>query len=208
MFKAKCMYCGSKAVGWGCAYGPKGTHVHPHNAGNCIYCGSQSIGMGCPYNPAGKNHVHGVDYNLMLKEGLLNGMTAGLLMKRLSQPYNEWPAFKSGIINENGQIIKKPSSIEEKSSFTAADAYIIKLRKLLSSNEIELLNNSIYLSEQKNNINDAKTIEEMYSKQYDTKNEIKKIIEQLLTVISSAHQSGLNMSDIEKVIIETISTSN
>lgn len=205
MFKRKCMYCGSSSVGTGCPYGPKGIHVHAQNAGNCIYCGSSSVGQGCPYNPLGNVHVRGIDYNVMVKEALLNGLTTGLLMKRLSEPFTDWSAYKLGIINENGNLIKQPKTFEEKSSFTSADAYIVKLRKLLTDSQIELLNNSIYLSEQKNEYNNADIITEMYSKQYEARSQIELAVDNLFSVINEAYSNGLDQINIEKILIETIS---
>lgn len=204
MATSKCMYCNSEAVGYGCPYGPKGVHVHPYNSGKCIYCGSQAVGIGCSYNPNGDIHVHGVDFNNMIKESMNNGITVGILMKRLSLPFKDWPAFKLGIINENGVIIKKPNSLIEKNAFTNVDAYITKIKRMLSEHQIDLINNSLYLSNKKEEIKDLDLYTEMYSKQYDVKEKINNIFEQLHDIVSKALVSGISSNEIEKMIIESI----
>lgn len=204
MATSKCMYCGSTSIGRGCAYGPKNVHVHPMNAGKCIYCGSMSTGRGCSVNPNGDMHIHGVDYNNMIKEALHNGITVGLLMRKLSLPFNEWPAYKMGIINENGVQIKKPSALNEKAAYTTNDAYIAKLKRILTEGQIELINNSVYLSNKKEEVTDSKLFTEMYTKEIETKQKLNLIIEQLINVIGESNQNGVNIADIEKMIIESI----
>ena len=204
---SKCMYCGSEAIGCGCPYGPKNIHVHPGNAGRCIYCGSQAMGTGCSVNPNGNVHVHGVDYNNMVKETLHNGVVTGLMMKKLSLPYREWPACKLGIIDENGKQLKRPVTIEERASFSNNDAYILRLKRLLNENQIELLNNSIYLAASKEDTTDIKLFAEKYSKEIDTQNQIKSLMEQLNHIVSNAYNNGLKTNEIEKMIVEAISQS-
>ena len=65
-----CMYCGTTGYGKGCPFAPHKTHIHPNDSKKCIYCGSTGIGTGCPFNPTGKVHVHGVDFNSMIKDSI------------------------------------------------------------------------------------------------------------------------------------------
>lgn len=55
-------------------------------------------------------------------------------LKRLVTPFNKWDAYKSGIIDDKGDIIKpkKERSKEEKKTFTTFDLMILKLKKLLA----------------------------------------------------------------------------
>jgi len=200
------MYCSSTSIGRGCPYGPKNVHVHPMNAGKCIYCGSMSIGRGCTINPNGDIHVHGVDYNNMIKEALHNGIAVGLLMRKLSLPFIEWPAYKTGIINENGIQLKKPITVKEKASYTGNDAYIAKLKRMLTESQIELINNTVYLSNKKQDNMDASVFTEMYKQEIDTKQQIDNLINQLVQLIADSYVKGLNATDIEKMIIEAINS--
>jgi hypothetical protein len=55
-------------------------------------------------------------------------------IKRLVTPFNQWAAFKSGIIDDKGNIIKKPRdrSSREKQTFGKFDLMLLKLKKLLA----------------------------------------------------------------------------
>lgn len=55
-------------------------------------------------------------------------------IKRLVTPFSEWPAFKAGIIDDKGNIIKKPEarSKQDKDTFGKYDLMILKLKKLLA----------------------------------------------------------------------------
>jgi hypothetical protein len=55
-------------------------------------------------------------------------------IKRLGTPFNEWPAFKLGIIDEKGnQLIKRAdfTKRDQKDAFVIFDIMIMKLKRLL-----------------------------------------------------------------------------
>lgn len=55
-------------------------------------------------------------------------------IKRLATPFNEWPAFKLGIIDADGNQLKKKGdlkTVEERAAFGVYDLMILKLKKLL-----------------------------------------------------------------------------
>lgn len=54
-------------------------------------------------------------------------------IKRLATPFSEWDAFKAGIIDEKGNILKKINqrSADEKSNFTKFDLLVLKIKRLL-----------------------------------------------------------------------------
>jgi len=199
----KCMYCGSSSYGTGCLYGPKGIHVHPHNTGGkCIYCGSSSIGSGCIYNPFGKVHVRGVDFNAMIKETAEHGITLGYLLRRLSQPIKEWHAYKLGLIDEMGNIKRKPTLALEKVAFSKADMYVIRLKQMLSEAEIDILNNTVYLKKL-DEVKSPQQMAEHYELEIDVEYKIKENIEQLQNIIMEANNLGLDLGTIEKLIVKS-----
>lgn len=55
-------------------------------------------------------------------------------IKRLVTPFDQWAAFKAGIIDAKGEIIKKPRdrSSRDKQAFGKFDLMILKLKKLLA----------------------------------------------------------------------------
>lgn len=55
-------------------------------------------------------------------------------IKKLTLPFEKWTAFKLGIIDKDGKILKKRStltSIEEKNALTLLDLLILNLKKLI-----------------------------------------------------------------------------
>jgi hypothetical protein len=58
------------------------------------------------------------------------------ILRRLTQPFTEWEAFKLGVIDAQGNILKKDSdrrTIAERESLTTFDVLMIKLKKLLGA---------------------------------------------------------------------------
>jgi len=55
-------------------------------------------------------------------------------IRRLATPFGEWDAYKLGIIDENGNVLKKRRQLrsrEEKRAFGAFDVLILNLKKML-----------------------------------------------------------------------------
>ena len=55
-------------------------------------------------------------------------------LKRLATPFEKWDAFKEGIIDKEGNILKKKhqrGTLPEKAAFKIFDLMILKLKKLL-----------------------------------------------------------------------------
>lgn len=56
-------------------------------------------------------------------------------VRRLATPFNEWDAYKLGIIDENGNVLKKRkdlSTIKERDAFGVFDVMILNIKKLLA----------------------------------------------------------------------------
>ena len=142
--ESECLYCGSKSFGKSCPYSPHKMHVHVDLGGKaCIWCGSKAIGASCPYNPFGKVHQRGIDYNPIMVEALENGIIQGIIMKKLSQPINETLAFKLGLIDKYGNMIRDPETLEERKALTGVDKYLIKVKNILGE-KIDILNLALY----------------------------------------------------------------
>lgn len=95
------------------------------------------------------------------------------LLERLVTPFNLWPAFKSGIIDENGNILIKADqrNLIDKLAFTKEHLMTLRLKQLRDSlkeqNREVFFRSAIYyyLNEEWKKIN----IEEMESDEYFTK---------------------------------------
>lgn len=56
-------------------------------------------------------------------------------LRKLTTPFNKWRAYKTGVIDENGNIIKKKKdrlTLDEKDSFTILDNMVLKIKKLVA----------------------------------------------------------------------------
>lgn len=56
-------------------------------------------------------------------------------IRRLATPFKEWEAFKLGIIDENGNILKKRKdllTVKERQAFGVFDVMVLNLKKLLA----------------------------------------------------------------------------
>lgn len=67
-----------------------------------------------------------------------------LLLKKLITPFTSTIAYKLGLIDLNGKIIKVPDSEDEKNALTILDRIVFKLKRLLGS-KILVLNRFMYL---------------------------------------------------------------
>jgi hypothetical protein len=197
-----CLYCGSKAYGRSCPFGPKKTHCHVDAGQNkCIWCGSTAVGPGCPFNPFGNHHQRGYAFNPLALEAFHNGIIRGIVMKRLSESIEEKTAFKLGLIDSKGRQIREPKTIEERNSLTSTDKYILKLKQI-SENYIDLLNTKLYIEG-----NEEYTLDElkkMYPIELQCMDEISMIISSLFETVDKFAKSGVSSDKIEKIIAESV----
>lgn len=54
------------------------------------------------------------------------------IMSILGKEFPEWPAFKAGIIDATGSLIKRPKTSEEKSAYTRLDAVLRPVKVALN----------------------------------------------------------------------------
>lgn len=195
-----CIYCGSPAYGPSCPFSPHKKHVHMSNPKRCCYCGSSSRGPGCPFNPFTKVHVHGVEYNQMIKDSANNSIVQAYLIKKLSEPITDTKAYQLKLVNEDGIIIKKPETVEEMSALTSIDKYIFDLKTILGDSAIGTINNIRLLKLEENTIFDP----EKYKKELALKAKVKDIVLNLNNVIQEAIESNVSSETFEKMLIEVL----
>lgn len=63
---------------------------------------------------------------------VLDSAYAYRFVRLVQKDFSEWEAFKTGIIDENGNVIKRPKSDEEKSSYTPFHGAVRALKKMVS----------------------------------------------------------------------------
>ena len=187
----RCVYCGSPSYGKGCRFAPNGVHFHPEDAKKCSYCGSPNYGKGCKLNPNGPIHLHGINFNSMLKEAAGNQF----LLQQLNKNITEFQAYKLGIIDENGNKVKEPITEEERSSYSPNVRTILKVKRYLGSkleliNQTAILENSDKLNYNKENHKTILLYEE----------KINEIFNKLHEVTENALNDGLTLEQIETML--------
>jgi hypothetical protein len=188
---SRCVFCGSSAYGKGCRYGPKGYHFHPNDPRKCSWCGSPAYGKGCRFNPNGEEHVHGIDYNPMIKENFKNRF----MLRELNKKFTDFEAYKLGIINENGDRIKEPLTEQEKAAYSPETKTILKIKKYLGSkldliNQTAILENASKLNYNKNN--HIKVLE--YEQKFND------LFAQLHETTDNAVRDGLTLEQVQALL--------
>lgn len=56
------------------------------------------------------------------------------IAKKFSTPFNKTQAYKLGIINDKGEIIKPPTTVNERNAFTPLDNIVIRIKRLIPKN--------------------------------------------------------------------------
>jgi hypothetical protein len=95
-------------------------------------------------------------------------------LRRLATPFKEWEAFKLGIIDENGNILKKRRNLnrsEERKAFGIFDVMILNIKKLLAkvpggSSRIASYAAALYLIREWNHFSDSSILTEDLSDAY------------------------------------------
>ena len=193
--QSRCMYCGSTDFGRGCRYGPHGVHLHSDAPGKCVYCNSPNFGKGCKVNPTSDLHIHGINYNSMIRDSVQSFLDNEILLKELRRNFTEFECFKQGIIDEEGNKIKTPVTEDQKASFSPLIKTIIRLKKYIGP-KVELLEIK-NLSE--NQVEFKQNLVE-YEKLLTYRDRIDDLVNELYQVMDEAQQNGLKIEDIKKLI--------
>lgn len=193
--KSRCTYCGSADYGKGCSFGPHKTHFHSNDGRQCAYCGSNNFGRGCKLNPTSDLHIHGIAYNTMFKESVQEFIDQKLLLHDLKKSFNEFPCFKCGIIDEQGNKLKEPVTESEKACYGPYTKTIIRLKKFLGS-KLDLLEAENLLSESCANSQNIVA----YKKLMDVQDKISANINDLYKILDEAYQEGVSQESIRSLI--------
>jgi len=69
--------------------------------------------------------------SFLISESLSDTIITYMVLKRLTKPFEEWDAYKLGIIDAEGKKIKTPTSSKEKEAWTSLDVMVWNMKKLL-----------------------------------------------------------------------------
>lgn len=118
------------------------------------------------------------------------------VLRKLTTPFKEWDAFKYGIIDAEGNIIKKPEdrkTQEEKDSFTVLDVLITKLKKVLEKlpfgkTKLASYAAALFLIKEHSSLTEENT-EELFL-EYFMKSDRKLISEEIANTVGAGNIAG------------------
>lgn len=197
--QSKCVFCNSTSYGKNCPWSHFKNKIHLHTGDglHCSFCGSANkVGPGCPHSPTGKHMASANFFNGMASESFI----IGYMMNVMSTPIHETQAFKLGLVDASGAVIKRPSTLDEHMAFTPIDSYLFKLKNMLGPKK-DLLNTEIYLEAVTRN---AELPIELYEKEVKMRNDMKIIANRFNEMLTEATEQGLPLMSIQKVILETM----
>lgn len=68
----------------------------------------------------------------LLNEGVVDLVFAYQLVKRLAIPFNKWEAYKLGIIDEKGVLLRTPTDDERNKSWGYFDIIVWNIKKIIT----------------------------------------------------------------------------
>lgn len=119
-------------------------------------------------------------------------------IRRLATPFNEWEAYKLGIIDENGNVLKKRRELRderERKAFGIFDVMILNLKKLLAkvpggSTRLASYAAALYLIREWNHFSDSTMLTEDVSDE--------EILQSLLVFQNGYSDYILEMNDVNQ----------
>lgn len=93
-----------------------------------------------------------------------------IVIKKIVTPITRTDAYKFGLVDNAGKVIKIPKTDEEKEALTTLDKFIFKLKRLLGA-KLTVLNKFLYLQTLNNDFYNKLIIKGTI----DTRSEIKRI---------------------------------
>jgi hypothetical protein len=193
--RSRCLYCGSLSYGKGCRFGPKGVHFHADDTTKCSYCGSPNYGKGCKMNPFSDLHLHGIPYNSMIKEKLMEYIKNEKLLNELKKPFKEYEAYELGIVDDTGRKIKEPITEQEKVAYSPYTQTLFSLKKHLGG-KIDLMMSLTLLEKTLTPVYNI----EKHKKFLEFESKFNEKINELIELIEESLKDGLTFEEIDDFI--------
>jgi hypothetical protein len=87
------------------------------------------------------------------KKEKVDGVVTYMVLKKLLTPVVKTKAYKLGLVNHNGKILKEPETDEEKEALTILDKIMFKIKRLLGP-KTSNLNIFLYLQSMEKDFTD------------------------------------------------------
>ena len=195
--QSRCMYCGSTSYGSGCIFSSHRMHIHVDDPTRCIYCGMMAYGSGCIFNPFTKMHIHGVDVGQTVKETVRKTVELSYITDRLLEQTKSTLAYKAGLIDDRGNLIRPPSTPYEQRLVSPLSRLLENLKKYITTDSQTIVESLKLLS--------ASSIEtaEEYKSKLQIEHDLTHIIRQLKTIINKG-VSEISLEKLEEAIESSI----
>jgi hypothetical protein len=69
----------------------------------------------------------------VVKSQLFDSLVVWELLRRLTQPWTDTPAYKHGIIDRVGNVVRKPENDAERRDYTTLDKMVFSMRRLIGA---------------------------------------------------------------------------
>lgn len=142
-----------------------------------------------------------------LTETTERALLATTLLHRFTQPIYETAAFKLGIIDGEGNVLKIPATVEERAALTPIDYYCLKLRKFIGESKLELLNTSLLLdslSKTSESTNTEGFDQALYEKEIYIQSKLNNLILDYKDIAREAYESNIALGTLENYLFEAI----
>lgn len=197
--ESRCMYCGSTSYGTGCVFASHSRHVHVDDPTRCIYCGLLAYGSGCIFNPFSRVHIHGADVGQTIKETFRKTVELSYITDRLFTATEKTEAYKLGLINKEGKILRPPETAYEQRLISPLNITLNQIKKFINT-DAALIIESLKLI---NNSNITEESVQDFKNSLEFKEELSTILRDLRIVISK-HINVLSLESLEKNIEEVL----
>jgi len=82
------------------------------------------------------------------------------IVQRLLKKVTDWPAFKHGLIDKDGNLLRKPKTQAERDSFTPLDRFLLYLKKKMPTSVLIMLASQFMSQRYTNEAKEARPLEE------------------------------------------------
>ena len=72
-----------------------------------------------------------------MSSGAVDAFIVYQFVKRIATPFAETEAFELGLVDENGKLIKKPSTTQERKALTLFDRLIFNIKRILQKARLD-----------------------------------------------------------------------
>jgi hypothetical protein len=159
-----------------------------------------AFGKGCVYAPD-KIHMHGIDYNTILKDSVMSSTITGYLLCRLINRDNDNKitiSARNHALNEGSSLKRAVPSVLER---------IIEKIKIYLGAKVDLLINEELLNQTINTtlpeINDSDGLKR-YAKEIQIKSKLNTIVQELNAIFDEGYQYGITTPVLENHLVNAL----